>query len=120
MSILKKAGKCCECGGEIKAGDRVQWVSFDVVTRHGGNGVITGCNTGYKPKHHSFTSCQEHYASDSQLWWMKRYNKTTYTDLKKLMERGASAKEFYSFFSSRDHGLEYQHTSSIIDLYASA
>lgn len=58
MAILKKPGRCNNCGHALPAGAEVSWARLDVHHRHGGNGTVIKTTSRWAPVHTSLEACE--------------------------------------------------------------
>src|SRR5690554_5915176 len=67
MTILKKQGRCGNCGRTIPAGSEIAWKELTLNHRHGGNGTVTKTSTKWAPVHTSVLHCEMGVNSDQEV-----------------------------------------------------
>lgn len=84
MAVLRKAGKCSECGGLLPAGAQVEWV------KKGGRN---------QPKHPDFLECFNHIA-ERELALLEKWFPRAGKRVRDYLAEGHTKAEIGAFFAS--------------------
>lgn len=99
MPILRKPGRCCECGGPIAGGAEIVWVSKEWQHRHPGNGVAVNRSDVYRPRHANSNDCVAQYVKN-EMGILKQRCPETHASILEYINTAPSKKELRNFLNA--------------------